>query len=185
MEKGVDYLREPTTLVTFRLEDAHEGTLLTVTESGFDKVSLERRARELRRERRRVGRTGEPHREVPRSVERVMTQAAERARPSVRASAKLFAALGDETRLAVVRRLCRRGPASLTTLSEGAPVTRQAVAKHLGVLSDAGLIAGRRDGRGTVWELCPDRLNDVRRALDTIDRQWDAAVDRLEALVER
>jgi DNA-binding transcriptional ArsR family regulator len=113
-----------------------------------------------------------------------MTGAAQRAAPNVRASARLFAALGDETRLAVVTRLSKRGPASLTTLSEGARVTRQAVAKHLAVLSGAGLVVARRGGIGTVWELRPQRLDDVRTALDAIDRQWDAAIERLRGLVE-
>jgi DNA-binding transcriptional ArsR family regulator len=101
-----------------------------------------------------------------------------------RASAPIFAALGNETRLAVVGRLCRRGPASLTALSEEARVTRQAIAKHLAILADAGLVVGKRDGRESVWELCPRRLDDARRALDAIDKQWDAALDRLKRMVE-
>jgi uncharacterized protein YndB with AHSA1/START domain len=45
MEKDVDYSKEPTTLVTFELEEASGGTMLTVTESGFDRIPLERRAK--------------------------------------------------------------------------------------------------------------------------------------------
>ena len=45
VEQGVDYSREPTTLVVFTLEEVGEGTMLTVTESGFDRISVERRAR--------------------------------------------------------------------------------------------------------------------------------------------
>jgi DNA-binding transcriptional ArsR family regulator len=102
-----------------------------------------------------------------------------------RASAPIFAALGDETRLAVVRRLCLRGPASVTTLSEGAGVTRQAIAKHLNVLAGAGLVHGTREGRESIWELRPGRLEDARRALDAIGREWDAALERLRRHVEQ
>jgi DNA-binding transcriptional ArsR family regulator len=103
---------------------------------------------------------------------------------SFSAAATIFAALGDETRLAVVRRLCLRGPTSITVLSEGAKVTRQAIAKHLSVLSEAGLVRGKRNGRESVWELRPGRLEDARRALDAIDREWDAALERLRKVVE-
>ncbi len=103
---------------------------------------------------------------------------------ALQASARLFAALGDETRLAVVGRLCQRGPASIALLSEGAGVTRQAITKHLTILADAGLVRGRREGRESIWELRPGRLNDARKALDEIDRRWDAALDRLKTLVE-
>jgi DNA-binding transcriptional ArsR family regulator len=101
-----------------------------------------------------------------------------------RSSARIFAALGDETRLSVVGRLCQRGPASLTALSEGAGVTRQAIAKHLSILADAGLVQGKREGRESIWELRPRRLEDARRALDEIDRRWDVALGRLKNLVE-
>ena len=98
-------------------------------------------------------------------------------------SAPIFAALGDRSRLALVERLCH-GPASITHLSDGAQITRQAITKHLRVLSDAGLVKNRRDGRESVWEFRPDRLDEARRALDTISDQWDAAIDRLKKFVE-
>ncbi len=100
-------------------------------------------------------------------------------------SAPLFAALGDETRLRLVCRLCDSGPASIAKLTEGADVTRQAVAKHLRVLEDAGLVRVTREGRETVWELEPRRLQQARAYLDTISSQWDEALGRLEAFVER
>jgi DNA-binding transcriptional ArsR family regulator len=102
----------------------------------------------------------------------------------LQASARIFAALGDETRLAVVGRLCQRGPASISALSLGAGVTRQAIAKHLAILADAGLVRGKREGRESIWALRPKRLDDARRALDALDRQWDTALDRLKQLVE-
>jgi DNA-binding transcriptional ArsR family regulator len=99
-------------------------------------------------------------------------------------SAPLFAALGDETRLRIVVRLCDAGPQSIARLTEGADVTRQAVTKHLRVLEDAGLVTSTRDGRESVWTLEPKRLAEARRLLDAISKDWDDALERLRALVE-
>lgn len=104
---------------------------------------------------------------------------------SLRASAPVFAALGDETRLHVVSRLCEEGPQSIAKLTEGLDVTRQSVTKHLRVLADAGVVRGSRDGRESVWEIEPRRLEAARRPLDLISTRWDAAIDRVRALVER
>ena len=100
------------------------------------------------------------------------------------AAAPVFAALGDPTRLRVVARLCVEGPLSITRLSEGAKVTRQAITKHLYALSDAGLVRNCRHGRERIWELEPGRLEIAYRYLDRISEQWDAAVGRLKAYVE-
>src|SRR5437870_8293831 len=102
-----------------------------------------------------------------------------------RDSAPLFAALGDETRLRLVSRLCARGPASIARLASGAGVTRQAVTKHLHVLARAGIVRGARRGREHVWELAPEQLAEARRFLDSISRSWDDALSRLKAFVER
>jgi len=99
-------------------------------------------------------------------------------------AASVFAALGDETRLRIVARLCDRGPQSIVRLTEGSRVTRQAVTKHLVALSHAGLVRSERVGRETVWELEPERLVHVRRYLDRISAQWDEAIGRLKAFVE-
>lgn len=99
-------------------------------------------------------------------------------------AAELFAALGDETRLSIVARLSGGGPQSMARLTAGAPVSRQAVAKHLRALEVAGLAASRRRGRERVWELRPERLDQVHRYLDAISSQWDAALGRLRTLVE-
>jgi DNA-binding transcriptional ArsR family regulator len=99
-------------------------------------------------------------------------------------SAPIFAALGDETRLRLVARLCESGPMSITRLASGGEVTRQAVTKHLHVLAGAGLVRGARQGRERVWELLPDRLGDARRYLDLISSRWDAALGRLKKFVE-
>ena len=99
-------------------------------------------------------------------------------------SAQLFAALGDETRLRLVSRLCDEGPASITGLTEGFSVTRQAITKHLRVMETAGLVHKRRRGRETVWHVSPRRLDDVRRHLETISQRWDEALGRLRKFVE-
>ncbi|MDB4945894.1 MAG: Transcriptional regulator, ArsR family [Labilithrix sp.] len=99
-------------------------------------------------------------------------------------SAPLFAALGDPTRLQVVLRLSQEGPLSISRLTDGAGVTRQAVTKHLRVLEEAGLVQGARAGRENVWQLETRRLADARRHLELVSARWDEAIERLRALVE-
>jgi len=99
-------------------------------------------------------------------------------------AAPVFAALGDETRLRVVTRLCEEGPLSIARLTEGTDVTRQAVTKHLRVLENAGLVHSARDGRENVWQLEPRRLAEARRLLDEISAEWDERLERLRAFVE-
>jgi len=107
------------------------------------------------------------------------------ARQGLHDSAPVFAALGDETRLQIVARLCAEGPLSITRLSEGAGVTRQAITKHLNALSAAGLARNVKSGREQIWELETRRLEMARRCLDHISDHWDEALDRLKAFVER
>jgi DNA-binding transcriptional ArsR family regulator len=99
-------------------------------------------------------------------------------------SAHLFAALGDETRLHVVSRLCDHGPASITKLTVGSEVTRQAITKHLRVLEASGLVHSSQQGRESVWQLDQQRLEDARRYLDLISNRWDEALVRLRTFVE-
>lgn len=96
----------------------------------------------------------------------------------------IFAALGDATRLGLLGRLSSEGPLSITRLSDGTGVTRQAVTRHLHALGDAGLVRNARRGRERVWELEVKRLEVAKRYLDDIAAQWDAAADRLKAFVE-
>ena len=102
----------------------------------------------------------------------------------VAAKAAVFAALGDETRLRLVTRLCEHGPQSIAELTSAANVSRQAITKHLGVLSEAGLVRDTREGRARVFELEPRRLLEARRALDVISERWDGALGRLRRFVE-
>jgi DNA-binding transcriptional ArsR family regulator len=96
----------------------------------------------------------------------------------------VFAALGDATRLGLVGRLSVEGPLSITRLSEGTGVTRQAVTRHLHALGDAGLVRDARRGRERVWALEVERLQTARRYLDQIAARWDEAADRLKSFVE-
>lgn len=107
------------------------------------------------------------------------------ARPaSARTPAALFAALGDPTRLDLVARLSSGGPSSISRLTTGSGVTRQAVAKHLRVLAGAGLVRGSRRGRESLWRLEPRRLDEAHHALDLISRQWDRSLGKLKLFVE-
>jgi DNA-binding transcriptional ArsR family regulator len=102
----------------------------------------------------------------------------------LRRGAPVFAALGDATRLGIVQRLSSSGPASITNLTAGSGVTRQAVTKHLRILEDAGLARATRVGREATWQLLPGGLADARASLDAISKQWDVALDRLKTFVE-
>jgi DNA-binding transcriptional ArsR family regulator len=99
-------------------------------------------------------------------------------------AAPVFAALGDETRLALVARLCDGGPWSIARLTAGTAVTRQAVTKHLHVLAGAGLVRDARRGRERLWQLEPDKLVEARRTLDEMSKRWDEALGRLKSYVE-
>lgn len=104
--------------------------------------------------------------------------------PRVEASAPVFAALGDPQRMVLVSRLSRSGPLSVSRLTEGTTITRQAVTKHLRVLESAGLAHSEKTGRETVWTLDHRPLARARDHLEVISRQWDDAIERLRAVVE-
>jgi len=102
----------------------------------------------------------------------------------LRKNAPLFAALGDEARLTLLTRLSGGQRLSISRLSEGAPVTRQAITKHLRVLEEAGLVRSVRRGRENLFELEAKPLDEARRALEHISEQWKDALARLKAFVE-
>lgn len=99
-------------------------------------------------------------------------------------TAPIFAALGDETRLHLVSRLSADGPTSITKLTAGTSVTRQAIAKHLRVMEEAGLVHSSRRGRESLYQLDQRRLEDARHYLDLISKEWDDALARLRSFVE-
>ena len=99
-------------------------------------------------------------------------------------AAPVFAALGDTTRLSLVRRLSTEGPLSITRLSEGSGMTRQAITRHLQALGRVGLVRDTREGREHVFSLDLKRIEVARQYLDNVSAQWDAAAARLKAFVE-
>jgi DNA-binding transcriptional ArsR family regulator len=73
---------------------------------------------------------------------------------------------------------------SIARLTAGFPVSRQAVSKHLRVMERAGLVRGARHGRESVFRLDRERLEEARRALESISRQWNETLGRLREFVE-
>jgi DNA-binding transcriptional ArsR family regulator len=99
--------------------------------------------------------------------------------------APVFAALGDETRLALVVKLARGQAYSIAQLTEGSRLTRQAVTKHLRVLENVGMVRCRRTGRESLFELDPKPIEEMKEYLEYVSGQWDQALARLKAFVER
>jgi DNA-binding transcriptional ArsR family regulator len=99
------------------------------------------------------------------------------------ASDAVFAALADPTRRRVLRLVAERGPASATLLERELPVTRQAVAKHLVVLSRAGLVAGRRTGQEVRYALVPEPLDEASKWIAEVGSLWDDRLARLRHVV--
>lgn len=98
--------------------------------------------------------------------------------------ASVFAALGDETRLSVLARLANGEAQSISRLTAGTNLTRQAVTKHLRILEVAGVVRSVRVGRESQFEFEPKPIDDVREYLDHVSKQWDGALARLKSLVE-
>lgn len=98
--------------------------------------------------------------------------------------APIFAALGDEMRLRLIAALCVGGAMSITQLTSGTDISRQAITKHLGVLAAAGLVRDVKIGRERLWEFEPTQLDEARRSLELIGRQWDHALAKLKLAVE-
>ncbi len=181
------YDAEPMTLVEFTLEAVAGGTLVTVTESGFDALPLERRAAGVCRERGGMDAPAGAGRQVhgAPAVAAVAMPASRVTTARLLKAAPVFTALGDETRLHLVSRLCKDGPLSISTLTTGTSLSRQAVTKHLKVLADAGLARSGRRGREQLWQIEARRMTEVQALLRQIAAQWDDALCRLKAFVER
>jgi DNA-binding transcriptional ArsR family regulator len=99
-------------------------------------------------------------------------------------SAPIFAALGDETRLSLVAKLCGGQPQSISQLTAGSKLTRQAITKHLRVLESAGIVRCVRAGRESRFEFDPQPIGELREYLDFVSDQWDQALSRLKSFVE-
>ena len=79
-----------------------------------------------------------------------------------------FTALSDPTRRSIVEALARNGSCTATQLASDLPITRQAVAKHLGHLHRAGLVTPQRRGRETHYSLVPRNFGSAIRWLENI-----------------
>lgn len=93
----------------------------------------------------------------------------------------VFEALADSTRRAVLRDVAERGPVTATELAAELPVSRQAIAKHLTVLRDVGLVEAQRAGREQRFSASPAPLLDASRWLDATGAAWDDRLQRLAA----
>ena len=100
------------------------------------------------------------------------------------APATVFAALGDETRLRLVAKLCRGQPRSISQLTKGSRLSRQAITKHLRVLEKAEIVHSFRTGRESLFELDPEPIEELKKYLDLVSKQWDQALARLKLFVE-
>ncbi len=96
----------------------------------------------------------------------------------------MFAALADETRLALVGRLAAGSPQSISRLAQGSRLTRQAITKHLRVLEDAGIVLSSRAGRESLFQFRPDPMKELQRYIERVSAEWDGALARLKAFVE-
>jgi DNA-binding transcriptional ArsR family regulator len=103
---------------------------------------------------------------------------------ALKTRATVFAALGDETRLSMLGRLSAGKAQSISRLTAGTDMTRQAVTKHLRVLEGAGVVRCERVGRERLFALVPKPIDDVRDYLGRVSEQWDDALARLKSFVE-
>jgi len=100
------------------------------------------------------------------------------------AHAPIFAALGDETRLALVRKLSHGRPCSISQLTDGSKLTRQAITKHLRVLERAKMVHSVRAGRESLFKFDPAPIEEAKSYLAQVSEQWDQTLSRLKAFVE-
>jgi len=96
----------------------------------------------------------------------------------------IFQALADPTRRRLLLALSATGPATLSELTADLPVSRQAVSKHLALLQDAGLVAGRGEVRGRRYEITPAPLADAMGWIVDVGAGWDDRLARLKRQVE-
>jgi len=100
-------------------------------------------------------------------------------------AASTFAALGDPTRLSLLAKLSRKQRQSISKLAHDSHLTRQAITKHLRVLAHAGMVLCRQSGREMLYEFQPQPIIEMHRYLEQVSHQWDQALARLKAFVER
>jgi len=98
--------------------------------------------------------------------------------------APVFAALGDNVRLSLIAKLSAGQPHSISQLTKGSRLTRQAITKHLRVLERVGIVHSVHRGRESRFEFDPKPIEETKRYLDDVSQQWDQALNRLKAFVE-
>ena len=98
--------------------------------------------------------------------------------------AHTFAALGDETRLSLIARLCRVSQQSISQLAEGTKLTRQAVTKHLQILERVGLVRSVRKGRETLFEFDAAPIETMTQYLDLVSNQWEQKLSDLQSFLD-
>jgi DNA-binding transcriptional ArsR family regulator len=113
-----------------------------------------------------------------------MSNKRDRGPAALKARASVFAALGDETRLSVLAKMTKGEPQSIARLTAGTNLTRQAVTKHLRVLEGAGVVRAVHIGRECQYGLEPKPLDEVRKYLEQVSKEWDSALVRLKSFVE-
>jgi len=95
----------------------------------------------------------------------------------------VFAAIGDETRWSILVAL-GEGEASASALSDRLPVTRQAIAKHLAVLNEVGLVESVRVGREVRYRVLGAQLTEAARRLEAIGTEWDRRLTAIKRIAE-
>jgi ArsR family transcriptional regulator, cadmium/lead-responsive transcriptional repressor len=96
----------------------------------------------------------------------------------------LWSAIGDPIRRQMLDLLLAEDGGSATTLSRGVPVTRQAVAKHLGVLDRVGLVRASQEGREKRYRVDDVQLARAVAQLSSVGSAWDARLQRIKGIAE-
>jgi DNA-binding transcriptional ArsR family regulator len=97
----------------------------------------------------------------------------------------VFGALADPTRRHLIELLAADPGATATGLAATLPISRQAVAKHLKLLHEAGLVSSRRRGREALFELDPEPLGEAVAWIGSVEAEWDRRLDGLQRLLSR
>ncbi len=105
-------------------------------------------------------------------------------RPAGPAADAVFAALADATRRELLREVVERAPVTATELAADRAITRQAVAKHLRALEEAGLVTARRAGRETRYQADPAPLAAASAWIDDTGAAWRRRLGRLRQVLE-
>ncbi|UJA19112.1 helix-turn-helix transcriptional regulator [Thermoleophilia bacterium SCSIO 60948] len=92
---------------------------------------------------------------------------------------RVFDALSDPTRRTIFELISERGEASASALARELPVSRQAVAKHLELLAEAGLVSSARSGRELLFRPTPEPMSEAMRWMSAVGSRWDARLERL------